>query len=89
MAHAWESAAIRQALAQGVRCFEHAYEATWDGPVTHQPEEVAEGHWAPLAELAALLSGDRFVPDTAQLLGLLADRGVGDYSQLRLLPPGR
>lgn len=70
------------------RCFEHAYEATWDGPVTHQPEEVAEGHWASLAELAGLLAGDRFVPDTAQLLGLLADHGVGDYAQLRRLPRG-
>jgi hypothetical protein len=56
--------------------------------VTHQPEEVAEGHWASLAELAGLLAGDRFVPDTAQLLGLLADHGVGDYAQLRRLPRG-
>jgi isopentenyldiphosphate isomerase len=67
-----------------VRCFEHAYEAVWDGPVRHQPEEVAEGRWATLAELAGLLAdpGVAFVPDTRQLLGRLAGRGVGDYAAL-------
>jgi isopentenyldiphosphate isomerase len=67
-----------------VRCFEHAYEVIWDGPVRHQPEEVAEGRWVSLAELAALL-GDpavAFVPDTRQLLGRLAAQGVGDYAAL-------
>jgi isopentenyldiphosphate isomerase len=52
------------------RCFEHAFEAVWDGPVRHQPEEVAEGRWATLAEVADLLAdpGVAFVPDTRQLL---------------------
>jgi isopentenyldiphosphate isomerase len=66
------------------RCFEHAYEAVWDGPVRHQPEEVAEGRWVTLAELAAVLADPdvAFVPDTRQLLlGLAADR-VGDYAAL-------
>jgi isopentenyldiphosphate isomerase len=67
-----------------VRCFEHAYEVTWGGPVRHQPEEVAEGRWATLAELAAMLADPEvaFVPDTRQLLGRLAAQGVGDYAEL-------
>ena len=67
------------------RCFEHVYTATWDGPVTHQVEEVAEGHWADLDELARLLHDpdQPFVPDGRQLLTHLADTGSGDYAQLR------
>jgi 8-oxo-dGTP pyrophosphatase MutT (NUDIX family) len=60
------------------RCFEHAYEVVWDGPVRHQPEEVAEGRWATLDDLAGLLAdpGTAFVPDTRQLLATLGlDRG--------------
>lgn len=66
------------------RCFEYAYEVLWDGPVRHQPEEVAEGRWASLAELAALLldPGVPFVPDTRQLLSRLAADEVGDYREL-------
>jgi len=67
-----------------VRCFEHAYETVWDGPVRHQPEEVAEGRWATLAELAALLADPdvAFVPDPRQLLGRLGADGVSDYGAL-------
>jgi isopentenyldiphosphate isomerase len=66
------------------RCFEYAYEVLWDGPVRHQPEEVAEGRWATLAELADLLADPAvaFVPDTRQLLGILAADGVADYADL-------
>jgi isopentenyldiphosphate isomerase len=73
-----------------VRCFEHAYEIVWDGPVRHQREEVAEGRWATLGELAALLADPAiaFVPDTRQLLGRLAARGVEDFEALRTAPPG-
>lgn len=69
------------------RCFEHAYGVTWAGEVELQPEEVAEGHWATMTELAGLLAEPvpRFVPDTAQLLGILAAEGVGDYGQLRAI----
>ena len=67
-----------------VRCFEYAYETVWDGPVRHQPEEVAEGRWMTLAELAALLAEPAvaFVPDTRQLLGILVADGVADYAAL-------
>jgi len=67
-----------------VRCFGHAYEVLWDGPVRHQPEEVAEGRWATLDELAAVLADPAtpFVPDTRQLLSLLARRGIADYAVL-------
>jgi isopentenyldiphosphate isomerase len=70
------------------RCFEHIYETVWDGPVRHQPEEVVEGRWASFEELRALLDdpGSAFVPDTRQLLGRLADAGIGDYSELVRAP---
>jgi isopentenyldiphosphate isomerase len=59
------------------RVVEHAYETLWDGPVRHQPEEIAEGRWITLAELAALLADPSlaFVPDTRQLI---ARYGVDD-----------
>ena len=66
------------------RCFEHAYEVLWDGPVRHQPEEVVEGRWVTLEELEAVLADAdvSFVPDTRQLLARLAADGVGDYTRL-------
>lgn len=69
------------------RCFEHAYDVVWEGPVTWQPEEVAEGRWATMEELTALLIEPvpRFVPDTVQLLGKLAAEGTADYGQLRAI----
>lgn len=67
------------------RCFEYIYETIWGGAVRHQPEEVVEGRWVTLSELADLLSsGAPFVPDTRQLLGLLATGDVGDYGRLVL-----
>lgn len=47
------------------------YEAEWDGPVAHQPEEVDWGTWMPLEELVARLEDESwpFVPDGRQLLG--------------------
>ena len=67
------------------RCFEHAFQAVWDGPVTHQASEVAEGGWMTLADLSRLLADPArpFVPDTRQLLAQLAERGVRDYGRLR------
>jgi isopentenyldiphosphate isomerase len=62
------------------RCFEHAYQVVWDGPVRHQPEEVSEGRWVTLGELAAILRDPDvdFVPDTRQLLTRLGlDGGSG------------
>ncbi|TNC25435.1 NUDIX domain-containing protein [Amycolatopsis alkalitolerans] len=35
------------------RCHNFAFEARWDGPITHQPEEIVEGRWMPLGELRA------------------------------------
>lgn len=67
-----------------VRCYEHVFEAVWEGPIRHQPEEVAEGGWMSIAELGALLEDPArpFVPDTRQLLGILGRRGVHDYASL-------
>jgi 8-oxo-dGTP pyrophosphatase MutT (NUDIX family) len=53
----------------GLRSHLYAYEARWDGPVRHQPEEVADGGWMPLVELRTRLA-DRtwpFVPDGRML----------------------
>ena len=71
------------------RCYEYVYEAVWDGPVRHQPEEVVAGRWASLGELADLLTDPRvpFVPDTRQLLEELAARRVGDYGTLDRMAP--
>jgi isopentenyldiphosphate isomerase len=67
-----------------VRCFEHAYEVVWDGTIRHQLEEVAEGRWVDLHELAQVLADPAvpFVPDTRQLLTRLAADGRGDYDRL-------
>ena len=58
------------------RCYEHAFAVVWDGPILHQPEEVAEGHWVTEEELARMLADPSvaFVPDTRQLLAVLAGR---------------
>jgi 8-oxo-dGTP pyrophosphatase MutT (NUDIX family) len=51
--------------AGSVHCHNFAFGVGWDGPVTHQPEEIAGGSWTPLPELRAMLD-DRsspFVPD--------------------------
>jgi 8-oxo-dGTP pyrophosphatase MutT (NUDIX family) len=66
------------------RCLEYVFEATWDGPVVHQPSEVVWGAWMTLPELAGRLAdpGWPFVPDTRQLLSRLAAEGVFDYTGL-------
>lgn len=51
----------------GLRAHVHAYQAFCDGPVVHQPSEVAEGAWWTLDELRAGLADParRWVPDGA------------------------
>ncbi|RRO18407.1 NUDIX domain-containing protein [Saccharopolyspora rhizosphaerae] len=48
-----------------VRYHGFVFQARWDGPVVHQPEEVAEGWWMPLPELRRRLDDPLwpFVPD--------------------------
>ncbi|WP_370591184.1 NUDIX hydrolase [Saccharopolyspora montiporae] len=55
----------------GVRFHAFLYEAVWDGPVHHQPEEVAAGGWMPLPELWRRLRDPEwpFVPDGRQFIG--------------------
>src|SRR5699024_1234829 len=60
------------------------YQATYDGPISWQPDEVAWGDWMTLEQLhAALRDPDwLFVPDTRELTsGWLADR-LGDRIQI-------
>ncbi len=67
-----------------VRCFEHVYEATYDGVVHHLDGEVVWGGWMELPALGRLLRDPEwpFVPDTRSLLDRLAREGVGDYRAL-------
>lgn len=54
---------------EGLRCHLFGYEAFWDGPVVHQPSEVAEGGWKTNGELRALLADPArpFAPDSRVL----------------------
>ncbi|MGY4102586.1 NUDIX hydrolase [Nocardia sp. R16R-3T] len=60
---------------QGVpmRCHLFAYELRYDGPIHHQPEEIADGWWWTDAELRAHLADPTwpFVPDTRVLIDQL------------------
>ncbi|WP_069162639.1 NUDIX hydrolase [Nocardia altamirensis] len=49
-----------------MRCHLFAYELRYDGPIRHQPEEIADGWWWTDAQLRAHLSDPEwpFVPDT-------------------------
>ncbi|AIJ23633.1 NUDIX hydrolase [Amycolatopsis methanolica 239] len=48
-----------------LRCHYFAYQARWDGPVVHQPEEIVSGRWMPLDELRTWADDPEspFVPD--------------------------
>src|SRR4051794_14277273 len=48
-----------------IRCHNFAFEVRWDGPIVHQPEEVADGHWMTLDALHAWAKDPEspFVPD--------------------------
>ncbi|MEV0060966.1 NUDIX domain-containing protein [Nocardia sp. NPDC050718] len=56
-----------------LRCHLFGYEIRSDGPVHHQPSEIADGWWWTDAELRAHLADPAwpFVPDTRILLGEL------------------
>ncbi|NNH69379.1 NUDIX domain-containing protein [Nocardia uniformis] len=49
-----------------LRCHLFAYEVRWDGPIRHQPEEIADGWWWTDAQLRSHLDDPAwpFVPDT-------------------------
>lgn len=53
-----------------VRFHGFLYEVLWDGPIVHQPEEVADGWWMPLDELRQRLADPQwpFVPDGRQFV---------------------
>jgi 8-oxo-dGTP pyrophosphatase MutT (NUDIX family) len=55
----------------------HSYLATYDGTVTHQPEEVAWGRWMTVSELRAHLADPTwpFVPDGRVLVEHLLATG--------------
>jgi isopentenyldiphosphate isomerase len=51
----------------------YLYSCVWDGPIKHQPSEVAWGAWMTPAELIAKLDDPSWpvMPDTAALVGPL------------------
>jgi 8-oxo-dGTP pyrophosphatase MutT (NUDIX family) len=51
----------------------YLYSCVWDGPIEHQPSEVAWGAWMTPAELIAKLDDPSWpvMPDTAALIGPL------------------
>jgi len=46
----------------------------YDGPITLQPEEVAEGYWADQATVQRLIDARRMCPDSAQAWCLYGDQ---------------
>lgn len=55
-----------------VQAIYHVFTATWDGPITHQADEVAWGDWWTVEELGRRLAdGDiPFVPDGRYLISV-------------------
>lgn len=53
-----------------MRCHLFAYEVGWDGPIRHQPEEIADGWWWTDEQLVTHLADPDwpFVPDTRVLI---------------------
>ncbi len=43
------------------------YSVTWDGPITHQPEEIAWGQWLPAQRLDAWAREHEIVPDGLEI----------------------
>lgn len=49
------------------RCFTKVYKVVYDGPIVHQPEEVAWGAFYPFDAVTALLKEKPFVPDGEEI----------------------
>jgi isopentenyldiphosphate isomerase len=58
--------------------YDTAYDALRDGPIRHQPEEVADGWWMSLDDLRVKLADPTwdFVPDGRHCLELYLSRGL-------------
>lgn len=77
--HAWDGSWAGRPM----RCHLFAYEVRSDGPIIHQPEEIAAGWWWTDAQLRRRLADPAwgFVPDTRMLADRIlrrADVGTGD-----------
>jgi len=76
---------LRAAYADEVtRYHAYVYEVTWDGPISHQAEEVAWGGWMDLAELCERLADPSwaFVPDSRALIGDWLHERLTDRRQI-------
>jgi len=67
---------ILSCLSEGPRNFAviHLFQVAWDGPVVHQPEEVAWGRWLDEERLDAWISEVQVVPDGLEVYGLYRRR---------------
>lgn len=65
-------------VGSGLRYHVFAYRTCWDGPVVHDPAEVAAGAWQPWSELLRRLDDPSwpFVPDGRQVLTECLQRGL-------------
>ncbi|SFO10352.1 NUDIX domain-containing protein [Pseudonocardia ammonioxydans] len=63
----------------GLRAHVHVYQAFWDGPVVHQPSEVAEGGWWTMEQLRRRLGSPEYpwVPDGLWITRRWLAAGVG------------
>ncbi|HEX4470760.1 MAG TPA: phosphotransferase [Nocardioides sp.] len=59
------------------------YQATWDGPITPQPEEVAYGAWLSIERLLERLADPEvsFMPDTRALFGGWLDERAAEHGE--------
>lgn len=56
------------------RSFIHAYTVEFNGPIVHQPSEVAWGRFCPLQEIVDNPQGWQFVPDGSELFARYLER---------------
>jgi isopentenyldiphosphate isomerase len=56
------------------RCFTRIYRVVYDGPIRHQPEEVAWGRFYPFDEVIDLLDRREFVPDGEEIFRVFVER---------------
>lgn len=53
---------------EGNHVWGRVFSCTWDGPVTLQPEEVADGFWLAPEEVLAQAADEPFTPDSLEVL---------------------
>jgi len=60
------------------RCITKIFEVCYDGPMVHQPEEVAWGRFYPVSEVLNLMERLPFVPDGSEIFREYLRRRLGE-----------